>query len=73
MSTYTTSLDITGAFALPDACPGCGSGGLVASVDDERTTYRCGQCGAVWHDELGWMSRVDPRDCAPSAAPPDEG
>lgn len=43
-------------------CPACG-GLLRAVTDAETTNLLCAACGACWHDELGWIRRVDPGTC----------
>lgn len=43
-------------------CPECGRA-LRAVFDGETTNLLCMTCGICWHDELGWIDRVDPRTC----------
>ena len=45
------------------ACPRC-EGEVHESVSDgETTNFRCLACGACWHVELGYISRVAPGTC----------
>jgi DNA-directed RNA polymerase subunit RPC12/RpoP len=44
-------------------CPSCGQNVMEAVSDGEMTNFRCVTCGACWHIELGWVSRVDPATC----------
>lgn len=43
-------------------CPECGHA-LRAVFDGEATNLLCLTCGICWHDELGWITRVDPKTC----------
>lgn len=43
-------------------CPECGHG-LRVVTDGETTNLLCPTCGVCWHDELGWIRRVDPETC----------
>jgi hypothetical protein len=43
-------------------CPEC-AGPLRPVFDGETTNLLCAACGACWHDELGWIHRVDPSRC----------
>lgn len=44
-------------------CPTCEHNVMEAVSDGEMTNFRCLSCGACWHIELGWVSRVDPSTC----------
>lgn len=43
-------------------CPECGHA-LRMVFDGEATNLLCLACGICWHDELGWIDRVDPKTC----------
>ena len=43
-------------------CPECGHA-LRTVFDGEATNLLCLTCGICWHDELGWINRVDPKTC----------
>lgn len=53
------------------ACADCGGDRMHAVYDGERTNFRCARCGACWHVELGFVSRVDPAHCPGCDAFPD--
>jgi hypothetical protein len=44
-------------------CQDCGLNVMEAVSDGEMTNFRCVSCGACWHVELGWVSRVEPATC----------
>ena len=55
---------MSGIFGPPPmTCPGCNAVGLLAVSDGWDTNFLCPTCGACWHFELGWISRVDPTTC----------
>jgi hypothetical protein len=43
-------------------CPECGQV-LRAAFDGEDTNLLCPTCRICWHDELGWITRVNPKTC----------
>lgn len=43
-------------------CPACGNVLRMVS-DGELVNLLCPRCGSCWHDELGWIHRVDPATC----------
>jgi hypothetical protein len=45
------------------ACRRCGGTSMVPVSDGEMTNFVCISCGACWHVEMGWMSRVSPATC----------
>ena len=68
--------DASATAALPTGqtlfvCPNCGSGQLESEFDGEFTNFRCRACGACWHWELNYISRVSPpRATTPEPGPP---
>ncbi|HET6877752.1 MAG TPA: hypothetical protein VFH38_09510 [Jatrophihabitans sp.] len=64
MSTYAAQLDLEAVFRPPKACPECGTPGLLATDAAGRANFFCAACERCWHLEMGWLSLVDPRDCA---------
>jgi hypothetical protein len=44
-------------------CPACGAGAFEGVTVAFDVNLRCVTCGACWHVELGYISRIDPRTC----------
>ena len=47
-------------------CPACDADAFEGVAVGFDVNLRCVACGACWHVELGYISRVDPRSCGPS-------
>jgi hypothetical protein len=61
---FRAELDLFSEFAAPQRCPGCHERGLQAVSVGGQTVFRCPSCHGCWHVELGWISPVDPEQCA---------
>jgi hypothetical protein len=48
---------------VPFLCRTCGADSLEAVFDGEMTNFWCTVCHDCWHDELGWVHRVDRQTC----------
>lgn len=66
MTVYRVALAFGEVFAVPRACPNCGTADLTATVVDERTTFRCPRCDQRWVCEPG---RIEPAESSEKGVP----